>query len=229
MHLSHIAFLFKFITFELSTIFLFIFSSTFNNESRWCHFTCKLQHHFKPFVTFLQIANSPGVQRWCWQRSSKWQGDRKFYLHELALSCHISYENAKASMILNTLKISLFKKKIKKKLILPGGQHQPWLPPTPDIAGSCLTISPTPQWARINLALNPAATVSITATWLHPPMDWQHCAHDDILGHKTSLHKFKKIIITQESFYDTKYKTRSQLQEKKAQKLINTCMLNNMH
>lgn len=43
-------FLFQIYYFELlaTSAYLF-FSGTVSNESRWCHFTCKLQHHSRPF------------------------------------------------------------------------------------------------------------------------------------------------------------------------------------
>ena len=109
-------------------------------------------------------------------------------------------------------------------MILPGGQHQPWLHPQILQAAAPQLVPPT-SGLESTLPSTPAAQ-SVYCN-LAPSTNGLAATARDILGHKTSLHKFKKIIITQRIIYDHKgIRLEINYKEKKSEKIINTWMLN---
>lgn len=84
------SYLFQMYYFELwATFGYLLFSSIFSTESRWCHSTHKLQHHFRALDP---SSNSrfPGVQRW-WQGWQQMTSCWKFYHIHYLLTCQDLY------------------------------------------------------------------------------------------------------------------------------------------
>lgn len=95
----------------------------------------------------------------------------------------------------------LLKKKIKRSWFFQEASTSPGYPPQILQAAAPQLVPPT-SGLESTLPSTPAAQ-SVYCN-LAPSTNGLEATAHDILGHKTSLHKFKKIIITQRIIYDHK-------------------------